>query len=358
VSVELIVLVALAGIVAGVVLAVGAVARLTRLAGRPELARVPIAERSAVELPKPGRAELAIEGPLFTARFRGLDFALVDAAGADVPLRRLWVRSSNGGFSRTRLSLYGCDVPRAGTYELRVTGIDPAADYSGCAALFVEPSASELALTIVGLLAAVGLAAGSFATAGALLFRTPAPDEPATAAAPVAAVPIGRAPLVESRGGRMLRSEPARLAGGQDVEWPALRIRVRVPEDWVVQKVTTWDLDVRSPWTPSTFVVAHATPMPVGPATDDYLAAEIEHARTALAEERIEGYAARRIAGVAGVATIERRDDGKAWMITWTGFQAAEPGSVSVTLAAGASAPDFAKDETLLLAIVDSVRFD
>ena len=355
---EGIVLAALAGIVAGVVLAIGAVARLVRLARRPELARVPIAERSAVELRKAGRAELAIEGPLFTPRSRGLDFALTDAAGADVPLRRLWVRSSNGGFSRTRLSLYGCDVPHPGTYELRVTGIDPAADYAGCAALFVEPSASELALTIVGLLAAVGLAAGSLATAGALLFRTPATDGPARAAAPVVAVPIGRAPVVESRGGRMFRSEPARLAGGRDVEWPALRIRVRVPESWVVQRVTAMDLDVRPPSTPSTFVVAHANPMPVGPGTDDYLAAEIEHARAALADDRIEGYAARRIAGVAGVVTVERRDDGNAWLITWTGFQAAEPGSVSVTLAAGASAPDFAKDETLLLAIVDSVRFD
>lgn len=355
-SIEVVVLVALAGIVAGVVLTVGALARLIRLSRQPELARVPIAERSAVVLPAAGRADLAIEGPLFTTRFRGLDFALVDDAGVPVRLDRLWVRTSSGGVSRTRLSLYRCDVPRAGAYELRVTGLDPAADYAGCAALFITPYGPGLALTIVGLVASVGLAAASFATAGALLFRTTPPDEhPAVVREPA---PVGPAPLIESRGGRALRSEPARIAGGHDVEWPAIGMRIRVPESWILRQRTDTDLDLRHPETPSTFVVAHATPLPVGPTIDDYLAAELDRARTALDDERIEGYAARHLAGMPGVLTVARRDGGASWIVTWIGFQAAEPGSVSLTLVAGASAPDFAKDETLLGAIVESVRFD
>ena len=69
-------------------------------------------------------------------------------------------------------------------------------------------------------------------------------------------------------------------------------------------------------------------------------------------------WATKRIGVVPGVLTLERRDDGARRMITWTGFQPAAVGSLSVTLLAGADATDFTRDETLLGAIVDSVRFD
>ena len=117
-------LMAVVGAGAGVALALMSIARLVRLARQPELARAPIAETASVTFADAGPVELALEGPHLTTLFRGLDFALADAAGRLVPLRKLWFRSSTSGLARVRLALYGADVPHPGAYTVRVTGID------------------------------------------------------------------------------------------------------------------------------------------------------------------------------------------------------------------------------------------
>jgi hypothetical protein len=355
VTADLLVPVAFAGIVAGVALAVATVLRLVRLARLPELARAAVAASTPVALAA-GPAELALEGPLFTPLFRGLSFEVLDA-GRPLPLERLWFRTKSGGFSRTRLSLHRLDVPRPGTYELRVAGLDPSRDYGGCDVVFVPPSGPAIVLTIVSLLASVGLAAASIAVASVLFFRPP-PTETADAGAPVPAPAPARPPIAESRGGRPVASDPARLADGKELLWPVLQLRLRVPRDWVIRKVTATELDLRHPTTPSTFVVAHATPMPAGPTIEQYVEAHVAHARDQLEQRLVDGYATKRIGAVPGVLTLERRDDGARRMIAWTGFQPAAVGSLSVTLLAGADASDFAREETLLGAIVDSIRFD
>jgi hypothetical protein len=355
VSVELVALVALAGIVAGIGLAILSVARLVRVTRQAEMARAPVAAATAVAFPEAGAAELAVEGPRFTTRFRNLSFELVDPTGLPVTLHRLWIRTASSGVSRVRLSLHRLELPHAGTYQLRIAGLDADADYSGCAIVFVRPQGPGLAATIVGLLASIGLAAASFAVAGALLFQG-SPHDPPTpepTAAPPAVIEVP-----DAMGGRRLRADSARIASGLDVDWPTLRMRVRVPADWVVRKVGATELDLRHPTTPSTFVVAHASPMPSGPRFDDYLRAHVQHARERLGMRLIEGYATRRLGAVPGVLTFEQRTDGAAWMVTWAGFQPAEGGSIAVTILLGAADEDFARDEALLGAIVDSIRFE
>lgn len=354
-TVDPFVAVPVAGIVAGVLLSVLAVTRLVRLARQPELARVPVAGRSPVTFAEAGRAELALEGPFLTTRFRGLGFALRDAAGLPVRLRRLWIRPSSGGVSRTRRSLYGCEIPRPDTYTLEVTGIDPASDYGRCAVVFVRPVAAGVAVTVVSLLASVGLTAAGIATAGALLFGTSAPDAPDD---PRPAARTDRVTIPESRGGRALASDPGRLGVPLDIVWPVLRMRVRVPADWAVRKLDTTEIDLRDPRTPSTFLTGRVSPMPAGPTFDDYLDAHVTHARDRLASRLIDGYATKRIGAVPGVLTLERRGDGGLHTITWTGFQPAAVGSLSVTLLAGAAAEDYARDEPLLGAIFESISFD
>jgi hypothetical protein len=355
VTTELVVLAAFAGITTGVVLSALSIARLMRLARQPELARAPIAPQSTVTFAQAGRAELALEGPLFTSKLRNLGFELRDPTGLPVRLDRLWMRTSSSGFSRTRLSLYGVDIARPGTYAVHVTGIDPATDYGQCAVLFVRPSGSGIALSIVSLLASIGLTAASIATAGALMLGpAAAPDEPS----PAPATPRNRAPIADSRGGRAVRTDPGRLGTAQEVVWPVLRMRVRVPDDWLVRKLSETEIDLRHPTTPSTFLVGRATPMPAGPTFDDYLDAHVTHAREQLKTRLIDGYATKRIGVVPGVLTIEQRQDGSTHMITWTGFQPAAVGSLSVTLLAGAAGDDFARDEPLLGAIFDSISFE
>jgi hypothetical protein len=169
--------------------------------------------------------------------------------------------------------------------------------------------------------------------------------------------PTPNVPLAHVQGGRLLASEPGRLRDGKDVEWPFLRMRVRVPAGWVVRKISDTEIDLRDPVMPSTFLVGRASPMPAGPSVHDYLQADLVRAQGDLATQRIEGYAARRIGHVGGVLTLERRG-GDDWMVNWTGLQPAELGSLSVTLLVGASADDFAREEALLGAIVDSIRFE
>jgi hypothetical protein len=352
---QLLVLATSIGIAAGVFLTIAMVVRLVRIARQPELARAPVAATAPVAFEATGDAELAIEGPLFTSRFRGLSFELVDAAGVPVALRQLWMRASSGGFSRTRMSLYRCEIRQPGTYEVRVAGLDPATDYGACAVVFVRPYAANLFVTVVALLASIGLTAASVAVAAALLLHSPVEEpSPPSPRWPTAM----RAPTVDVADGRRLRSDPRRLGDAQEIVWPLVQLRVRVPRDWIVRKLSGTELDLRHPTTPSTFVVAHVTPMPAGPTFQQYVDAHVAHARDQLAERMIDGYATKRIGVVPGVLTLEHRGDGGLAMITWTGFQPAAVGSLSVTLLAGAAADDFARDESLLGAIVDSVRFE
>ena len=355
-SVATLVGVALAGIVTGLALTAATAVRLIRVTRQPELARLPVAPATDVTFDAPGPVELAIEGPLFAARLRALAFVLADATGTSLRLDPLWMRTSSGGLSRTRLSLHRTAIPRPGRYTLTITGIDAAADYRRCAVVFVHPAGPGLALTIVALLASIGLTAASVATVGALLFR-PGSDGP-IARTPDAPSPSRSAPppLPEGHGGRSLATDSRRLSNAQDVVWPSLQLHLRVPTGWATRTLTATELDLRHPAMPSTFVVGRVNPLPAGPTVAEYLTAHLEHLREQLEAGRIDGYATRRIDGIPGVLEIGRHGDGRA--ITWTGFAPADAGAVSVTLVAGAADPDFARDEGLLGAIVESARFE
>jgi len=234
------------------------------------------------------------------------------------------LRSSTSSFARMRQALYGADVPQPGAYTVRVTGIDPARDYREIAVVFIRPAGAGIVLTIVSLLASVGLTAGSVATVAAFRFAGGSPDSVVQEESPP---PAPRAPAPDERGGRALRSDSALLRGGLDVTWPVLRMRVQVPSDWVVQKLSTTEIDLRDPRTPSTAFLGRVTPMPAGPTFDDYLAEHVTHAREELEKRVIEGFATRPIGNVPGVITLAQREDGY-HTITWTGFQPATVGSL------------------------------
>ena len=353
---EPLVLAAVVGAGAGVVLTIMSIVRLVRLARQPELARAPVAETASVTFTEAGPVELALEGPRLTTLFRGLDFALADAAGRLVPLRKLWLRTSSSGFTRVRQALYGADVPQPGPHTVRVTGMDPARDYGEVAVVFIRPAGAGIVLTIVSLLASVGLTAAGVATAAALLFAGGGP--PASGDVVPESVPaLPRVKAPDARGGRALRSDSALLRGGLDVTWPVLRMRVQVPSDWVVRTVSTTEIDLRDPRTPSTAFLGRVAPMPAGPTFDDYLAEHVTHAREQLEMRRIDGFATRPIGNVPGVLTLEHREEG-VHTITWTGFEPAAVGSLSITLIGAAAADDYARAEPLLGAIFESISFD
>lgn len=347
-------LLAVAVIPVGITLVGFMVARLVRLARQPALATVPVVARQAVTFAEAGAAELAIEGPRFTSRFAGLGYELVDASGTQVPIDNLWARTQTSGVGSTRLSLKRLTVPRPGTYELRISGLAPDGDYSGCSIAFVRPIGLQVAATIPALLGAVGLTGASIAIASALLLA----GGGSTAVDPVDGASAPPMPAVlEQHGGRALAADGTRLAGAKELVWPILQMRVQLPADWIVQKMSSTELDVRDPTTPSTYVLARVTPMPAGPSVSDYVQAHVTHAREQLATDVVAGYATKPIGTVPGVVTLERRS-GDAWLVVWTGFEPAQLGSLSITILLGATDADFKRDERLLGAILDSVRFE
>jgi hypothetical protein len=97
--------------------------------------------------------------------------------------------------------------------------------------------------------------------------------------------------------------------------------------------------------------------MPAGPTFEAYLIEHVTHAREQLEMRRIDGFATRRIGNVPGVLTLEHREDGF-HTITWTGFQPAAVGSLSITLVGAAAGDDYAREEPLLGAIFESISFD
>jgi hypothetical protein len=351
------ILAALAGTVVGFALALAMLARFVQLSRQSEVARAPIAAEHDVGFGEHGPVELAIEGPFFGTRLRGLAFTLLDPGGRPLPLEPLWLGGSSGGVTRARLSLHRVAIPAPGRYGLRIAGIAPGVDYTDCAIVFVRPRGRGVATTVATLVVAVTLTAASGAIVAARLQSRTPPEPAPVASAPVAARAIDP-PVVDAHGGRPLAADPARLDGAQEIEWPGARLRARVPRDWEVQKLTQTAIDVRDPASPSTSFVGRASPMPAGPTAAEYLRAQVEHAASALAARRIEGYATRRLGIIAGVTTIERPANGASVLVTWTGFASAVGGAVSVKVLLGAAAADFESDEGLLGAILDSIRIE
>ena len=114
----------LAGLVVfGLLLAIRIVA-LVRLLRHDELLRVPLERRQVVSFDSPGRVVMHAEGPTFTTGFAGLDYALVQVStGQGVSLQPDRLRSSRSALKRSRVSLRLAEIPRAGDYELTVSGI-------------------------------------------------------------------------------------------------------------------------------------------------------------------------------------------------------------------------------------------
>jgi hypothetical protein len=176
--------------------------------------------------------------------------------------------------------------------------------------------------------------------------------------AAVSRPPIAPPPALDAHGGRPLASDAGRLGDTRDATWPLLRMHARIPAAWVARASDPESFVLHHPTTPSTYLLGRANPMPAGPSPHDYLASHVDHARAQLEAGHIAGFATMRLGAIAGLMTLARRDDGAGWLVTWTGFQPAELGSIAVTIALGAASDDFERDEPLLGAILGDVRFE
>jgi hypothetical protein len=135
----------------GATLLAYAIVRLLAVVRASVIVRLPAVPEQDVTFGQAGPVVLCIETTHFGTAFAGVDFAMRDASGRELPSAPILFRTKVSGFSRVRLSVRAFDITRAGRYRLISTGISPARDMSQSALVFVRPFVGAMVLWILGI---------------------------------------------------------------------------------------------------------------------------------------------------------------------------------------------------------------
>ncbi|HTE43738.1 MAG TPA: hypothetical protein VK636_00730, partial [Gemmatimonadaceae bacterium] len=145
------------------------VASLLRTVRGSVVTSVPIRTEQRVTFEHDGDMVLNLDGRVLSRGAAGLRFALarVDSAGeVAVALRNVLFRTHVSSASRSRLELYSFTVPSAGAYLLRISGVDPATDYSADTVVFTRPFHGALVFHILSLIVLGIMLVGSLIVSG------------------------------------------------------------------------------------------------------------------------------------------------------------------------------------------------
>jgi hypothetical protein len=134
----------------GAVLVSYSILRLVAIVRKSVLARLPTVTEQDVTIAEAGAVVLCIEAPHFGTQFAGVDFAMRDGIGREVPSAPILFRAKVSGFSRVRLTLRSFDIPRAGRYRLIASGIAHGRDMSETAIVLTRPFVGAMVLAILG----------------------------------------------------------------------------------------------------------------------------------------------------------------------------------------------------------------
>jgi len=140
-----------AAALAGAVLVAFSIMHLLRVLRESILARLPAVPEQDVRFAAAGTAVLCVEQSHLSSVFFGVDFAMRDDYGHEVPSTPIVFRSKVSGFSRVRLSVRAFEIPRAGRYRLVASGLDSGRDMSDAAIVFARSFAGAMVLCILGI---------------------------------------------------------------------------------------------------------------------------------------------------------------------------------------------------------------
>src|SRR5512139_1630444 len=104
-------------------LLVQCIAGVVRTGRQARLFSVPLVESQEVAFAEAGRVVLAMEGPLLSRRFAGLEYELVGPDGTKVPQRSTLFRARTTGFSRAKLELKVFEIGTPGRHVFRIVGL-------------------------------------------------------------------------------------------------------------------------------------------------------------------------------------------------------------------------------------------
>jgi hypothetical protein len=146
----------------GATLLIFSISRLLRTVRGSLLVRVPAVAEQMISLAIAGPVVLCIEAPHFGTEFAGVDFAMRDESGREVPSTPIVFRTKVSGFANVRLSVRTFEIPHAGGYRLFANGIAPGRDMRGAAIVLARPSAGVMVAWIFGIVTGgIALIAGS-----------------------------------------------------------------------------------------------------------------------------------------------------------------------------------------------------
>lgn len=96
---------------------------VVRTARKARLVDVPLLEQQEIEFHEQGRVVLCIEGPMFSTRFRKLDYDLDAPHGSPVRGRPSLFRARTSGLTWARMELRYYEIPHPGRYLLKIRGL-------------------------------------------------------------------------------------------------------------------------------------------------------------------------------------------------------------------------------------------
>ena len=155
---------------AAIALLTWTIASLLRTVRGSVIASVPLVTEQRVEIGSSGDFAINIDSPLLTRRPINLRFTL---SGADsstrIAMYPILVQTDVTSMSRSRMELYSFTIHSAGTYQLRIDGLEPGVDYSRDAILITRQFRGALVLHVLALIACGVALIGSLVVSGLIL---------------------------------------------------------------------------------------------------------------------------------------------------------------------------------------------
>src|SRR3954447_1038076 len=135
-------------------LLVWVVVRLLRSNRKQLVAIGPMVSEQEFVLRESGPLLLLVEVPRIGSNFRQLEFELSErATGQSTRMRYDFLRAQGAvyGLTTMRVPIGRFVVQREGSYLLRISGLQPAVDYSGSKVMFSQPYLARMILQIIGI---------------------------------------------------------------------------------------------------------------------------------------------------------------------------------------------------------------
>jgi hypothetical protein len=129
-----------------------------RLVKEAKILSVPLVEQQNLEFLEAGKVVLCMEGPRFSRRFSGLNYALSTDDGAPVEGRAAWIGVRTTGVKWMRVELRVYEILHPGRYVLRVQGLGAAQERDANHRLvFTRPILAQAIGYVIGMILSFGV---------------------------------------------------------------------------------------------------------------------------------------------------------------------------------------------------------